>query len=205
MRFAILFIFCTLTLTASAQFWKKKKPEPIRYDLLPQPQGVFSIAISDANFNGPAVGVVALKRSIFDIEAAEDAILKEAKHNMRFRIYDAASYNFSALAQLYILQNRFSEAKWYLLQSNAISREQNDDKHTISNLLGLAAIKLAIGEPILAKADLQEAHDIAGLKGYTTDVTIIEQRMHDLQFNKPSALKVELRYAEAVEAGNKSQ
>jgi hypothetical protein len=29
--------------------------------------------------------------------------------------------------------------------------------------------------------------------------------MHDLQFNKPSALKVELRYAEAVEAGNKSQ
>jgi hypothetical protein len=104
---------------------------------------------------------------------------------------------------LYLLQNRFSEAKWYLLQSNTISREQNDDKHTIANLINLAIIKSAIGELPLAKIDLQEAHDLAVAKGFQSDVDNIEKRMHDLQLIKTSAPKAELRYAEAVEVSNK--
>ena len=55
--------------------------------------------------------------------------MHSAQHNMSEGIFTDASYNFSDLARIYILQNRLSEAKWYLLQSNNISRRQRDDKH----------------------------------------------------------------------------
>jgi len=207
MRFAILITFCTLSLTASAQFWKKKKPEEVfpRYPELEQPAYYADITVSAIKLNMPEVNEVPFKRTVYDIERAEDVIMAEAKHNMRFRVYNLASYNFSDLATLYLLQNRFSEAKWYLLQSNEISRQQNDDKHTISNLLMLADIKLAIGELALAKLDLQEAHDLANTKGFATDLASIEKKIHDVEFNKTITPKAELRYAEAVEANNKGQ
>lgn len=205
MRIAILIIFCTISITASAQFWqKKKKVEPIvRFEQLPDASYASIILPTEKAAVTPDFSAVILRRSVYDIELAEDIVMKEAKHNMRFRVYNLASYNFSDLAALYLLQNRFSEAKWYLLQSNTISREQNDDKHTISNLLGLATIKLAIGELALAKIDLQEAHDLANAKGFQTDIAEIEKRMHDLQFVKSTSPKAELRYAEAVELSNK--
>jgi hypothetical protein len=208
MKFALLVILCALSITASAQFWKKKKEPEIVYPRFPelsQPAYFSDITVTNTPMKMPGVFARTLKRSVYDIELAEDAVMKEAKHNMRFREYRLASYNFSDLADLYILQNRFSEAKWYLLQSNAISKEQNDDRHTILNLLNLAAIKFAIGEVALAKIDLQEAHDLANLKGFLTDVTAINKKMQDLEFNKSLSPKMGLRYAEAVEASNKSQ
>ncbi|HEY0246302.1 MAG TPA: hypothetical protein VGC01_12110 [Mucilaginibacter sp.] len=205
MRIAILIIFCTISITASAQFWQKKeKPAPIvRSEQLPDAFYISTIPVIEKVEITPNFSDVSFKRSTYDIELAEDAVMKEAKHNMRFRIYNLASYNFSDLAALYILQNRFSEAKWYLLQSNNISRGQNDDKHTISNLINLAIIKSAIGELALAKVDLQEAHDLANAKGFQTDIVEIEKRMHDLQLVKSTSPKAELRYAEAVELSNK--
>jgi len=211
MRYTLLIIFCAISVSASAQFWKKaKKPVPVeevfpRYDEIPQPSYFSAITVSDIKLSMPGVYIVPFKRTIYEIELAEDMVMTEAKHNMRFREYKLASYNFSDLADLYILQNRFSEAKWYLLQSNAISREQNDDRHTIVNLLNLATIKFAIGQAELAKIDLQEAHDIANAKGFASDLPAIDKRMHDLELNKYSSPRSELRYAQAVEASNKSQ
>jgi hypothetical protein len=207
MRSTLLIILCIISVSASAQFWKKKQKPVIfpRFPELAQPAYSADVAISTTNFNMPDVCLITLKQSIYQIELAEDAVLKEAKHNMRFRIYNLASYNFSDLADLYVLQNRFSEAKWYLLQSNAISREQNDDKHTIANLLRLASIKSTIGENALAKIDLQEAHDLANAKGFAADMTAIEKAIHDLETDRSLLPKAELRYAEAVEANNKSQ
>lgn len=205
MRLALLVVFCTISITASAQFWKKKKPVITRDALLPAVAYDFSVAVSGGHFDMPAVLPVALKRSVYDIEIAEDMVLKQAKHNMRFRVYNVACYNFSDLAELYMLQNRFSEAKWYLLQSNELARPQNNYKLVVSNLLDLAAIKLAIGEPGLAKADLKEAHDIAVARGLTTDADAIEKRIAELQTNKNPSPKATLRYAEAVELAAKGQ
>ena len=206
-KFLVLVIFSAISISASAQFWKKKKVEEVfpRYPELAQPEYFSALAISEAKTNMPGVDIVPFKRTVYSIELAEDMVMKDAKHNMRFRIYDLASYNFSDLASLYVLQNRFSEAKWYLLQSNELSRQQNDDKHTIANLLLLADIKLTIGETALAKLDLLEAHNLANAKGLIIDTAIIDKKMHDLEFNKAVSPKVELRYAEAVEAGNKAQ
>jgi hypothetical protein len=197
MRFILLLIFCTTTLTASAQFWRRKpepKPETLVAVSLPPPT-IVSKSIADYNFRP-----VQLTRSAYSIELAEEAILKEAKHNMRFREYSMASYNFSDLAALYLQQNRFSEAKWYLLQSNDIARRSENTRHLLDNLLILSDIKIQIGENTLAMADLQDARDVATAKGMLTDLTLIERKIKHLQTNKILTAKAELRYADAVEA-----
>jgi hypothetical protein len=204
MRLTLFVVFCTISITASAQFWRKKKAVT-RDASLPIAAGNFSVIVTNGEFDMPAVLPLVLKRSVYDIEIAEDVTLKQAKHNMRFRVFTAASYNFSDLAELYMLQNRFSEAKWYLLQSNALAREQNDSNLVVSNLLDLATIKLAIGERGLAIADLNEAHNIAIAKGLTTDADAIEKRIVELQSNKNPSPKAALRYAEAVELAAKGQ
>jgi len=211
MKYTLLIIFCALSLTTSAQFWKKKKPAPVVEEVYPrfpevdQPVCYTVIAVTDVKLNMPDVVFTPFKKTTFEIEMAEDVVMTEAKHHMRFREYKQASYNFSDLSDLYILQNRFSEAKWYLLQSNEISRSLKDDRHTIANLLTLAAIKINLGEAGLAKTDLQEAYTLANANGFTVDASAIDKRISDLQVNKLNSQKAVLRYAEAVEKSNKHQ
>jgi len=146
----------------------------------------------------PKIHSFQLDRSDYSYEAAEADIMKTAQHNMRFRIYADASYNFSDLARLYAQQNRFSEAKWYLLQSNIISRQQNDDLHTVANLMTLALIKASIGDYELAQQDLLEAHDIAIIRGYKDELKEIEKDIKYIKQNRDTFPKPELRYADAA-------
>jgi hypothetical protein len=201
MRFTFLLAFCILSLTASAQFWKRKPkaPEPEIEAAQPALSVITAIPLNIAISN---IADVRLIRSAYRLELAEEAMLKEAKHNMRFRVYNLASYNFSDLAGLYLQQNRFSEAKWYLLQSNAIARQAENTRHLLDNLALLADIKITIGENALAMVDLQEAHDVATAKGMLTDLTAIDKKIKHLQTNKLIAAKVALRYADAVEIAN---
>jgi hypothetical protein len=197
MRFFLFLAFITLSLSASAQFWKRKpKPAPEVLTVAPITP---HIQLKDV---APKLEMVKLPRSIYALEVDEDAILKVAKHNMRFRIYNEASYNFTDLAVLYLKQNRFSEAKWYLLQSNNIAKQAGNVRHVLDNLYLLAEIKTSIGELPLAMTDLQEAHDLAVSKAMLTDVALVDKKIKFLQTNKIVAVKAELRYAEAVEAAN---
>lgn len=198
MRFFLFLVFVTLSLSASAQFWKRKhKPAPEVLTVAP-----FTYQIQINNNPPSKLEMVKVPRSVYDLEIEEAAILKEAKHNMRFRIYDLASYNFTDLAVLYLKQNRFSEAKWYLLQSNNIAKQAGNARHVLDNLYLLTDIKISIGELPLAMTDLQEAHDLAVSKGMQTDVALVNKKIKFLQTNKIVAVKAELRYAEAVEAAN---
>jgi hypothetical protein len=202
MRFILLVFFCFVTLTASAQFWRRK-PQPqtetgtLTSVSLPPPTINTNALLTIGSFSPVSVQ---LTRSAYSIELAEEAILIQAKHNMRFREYSMASYNFSDLAALYLQQNRFSEAKWYLLQSNDIARRSENTRHLLDNLLILSDIKIQIGENTLAMADLQDARDVATTKGMLTDLTLIEKKIKRLQNNKTVAVKADLRYADAVEA-----
>lgn len=199
MRFFLFLAFITLNLTASAQFWQRNPKRP-PVEVLTATPVISFIKIKD---EAPTkLAMVKVPRSVYDLEAEEDVILTEAKHNMRFRIYDKASYNFTDLAVLYLKQNRFSEAKWYLLQSNNIAKQAGNSRHVLDNLYLLADIKTSIGELPLAMADLKEAHDLATSKGMLTDVALADKKLKFLQTNKIVAAKVELRYAEAVEAAN---
>jgi hypothetical protein len=131
----------------------------------------------------------------YNIELQEAAIMKVAQHNMRFRIYDVASYNFSELAKLYIKESRFSEAMWFLLQSNNISRQNNDDRLTISNLMDLALVKANMGDLTKAKEDLTEAQVLAQSKGLLANVSDIQKELKFVQQFKPVLTKAEWRYS----------
>ncbi len=198
MRFTLLLAFCTISITASAQFWQKK--DKTRYPQLSEANYTSAIAISPAtNRYTPNVVAFALNQRAYSLDLAEAFLIKEAKHHMRFRQYSIASTDFSSLSKLYIVAKRFSEAKWFLLQSN--------DQLTIVNLLDLATIKAAMGELALARTDLKEAHDLANLKGMSIELAEIDKVTREIELKNGSAsfAKTEVRYAAAVEAAKNTK
>jgi len=153
----------------------------------------------------PRIMPVHFKRCDFSIEAEEAFVMKTAQHNMRFRVYNDASYNFTDLAHLYAQQSRYSEAVWYLLQSNNISRQENDDKHTIANLVDLATIKAKMGEIDLAQQDLTEARDLAAAKGLNDNLETIDLAMQYITQNKLPKQKPVLIYADGAQNNGKAE
>ena len=200
MRIILLFLLCTTTITASAQWWQKKKPLEPRPPLLeevdyhPATNVLAAVPISH-----PRIHTYALLPSDFNLEANEDLMMKTAQHNMRFRIYNLASYNFAELAQLYVQQNRFSEAKWYFLQSTHLARQQKNDQLVISDLSRLAMVKSAIGDFLLAQQDLTEARNIASSRGWLAEMMEVEKKLNHIQRSRFVSLRDDTRYAELAE------
>jgi tetratricopeptide (TPR) repeat protein len=69
--------------------------------------------------------------------------------------------SFDNLAKVYRSQKKYPQAKWFVLQSNTLSRVKNDVPNVITSLLALAAIKSEIKDYDLALRDLNEAMKLA--------------------------------------------
>ena len=65
--------------------------------------------------------------------------------------------SYTDLSKIYYSQKKYTEAKWFILQSNTLSRARNDTPNIISSLLTLATIKSDIKDYTLAMGDLNEA------------------------------------------------
>lgn len=203
MRYKLIILFSVFSLSASAQFlhisFKKKKHPVLR--AIPQIKDRSLCHVSERQVVlFTEVKPYQYDESWFSMQAREKVLLKTVKHNMSWRIYNVASYNFSDLAELYIKMHRFSEAKWYLLQSNNLSRGQNDDRLTIDNLLDLAVVKERLGDLPSARADLNEAHDMAQAKGMKDKMDEINKMIPLLGQNKAFIAN---RYAETPDAAAK--
>jgi hypothetical protein len=207
MRYIILVILCALNLSASAQWWRGDFKKHKRYPQIAQVKDHSLKKFFEAKspLSKPKVTLVAIARSQFSLEINERIVMRAAQHNMRFREYALASYKFSELAQIYVKENRLSEAKWYYLQSILISKQQNDHQHTINNLVSLAMIKADLGDLTQAQQDLAEARDLARTTGRNNDVKMIDGKIKFVQSNKVWLPKSELRYAEAVDVTGKSK
>lgn len=68
---------------------------------------------------------------------------------------------YNNLSKIYRLQRKYVQAKWFILQSNSISRQKHDLPGVIASLIELSAIKGDIKDYTLAMRDLNEALDIA--------------------------------------------
>jgi hypothetical protein len=68
---------------------------------------------------------------------------------------------YANLSKVYYSQNKYTEAKWFILQANALSRARRDTPNIISSLLTLAAIKSEIKDYKLAISDLNEAWQLS--------------------------------------------
>jgi len=64
---------------------------------------------------------------------------------------------FDNLATIYTAQKKYSQAKWFVLQSNFLSRAKKDVPNIISSLIALAYVKIDIKDYSLATSDLNEA------------------------------------------------
>jgi len=209
MRFTLLLLFCGFSLTASGQWWRININLNFkRHERFPQLSRLKDHSVSNIRINTavskPLLTSVNLNLSDYSLELAEASTIKSAQRNMRFKEYNTASYNFSDLAQLYIRQNRLSEAKWYYLQSISISRQQNDDRHTIYNLMGLALIKAMLSDFESSRNDLTEAREIARAHGLQTDLAQVDAEANYIKANKTKLAKTEVHYAEALNIDSKS-
>lgn len=206
MRFSLVILLSVCCFSASAQWYHLDFKKHVRPEAIEQAPNHSIANLSVIKVNTPTTILVEqLGRSEYSYHANEYLILQTAQHNMRFRIYNDASYNFSDLAKIYIQQNRYAEAKWYLLQSNYISREQNDDKHTIANLIDLATIKAGLGDFTQAMQDLSEARNIAEARGFKDDMLTIDKKVAYLTQTRYTTPKVDVRYADAPEITAKAE
>ncbi|AYL94620.1 hypothetical protein [Mucilaginibacter celer] len=89
----------------------------------------------------------------------------EALNYTMLALHSYSAYNdtlglrtsFNALAKVYRSQRKFSQAKWFILQSNTISRQRKDTLNIIASLIELAAIKSDIKDYKLSMLDLNDA------------------------------------------------
>jgi hypothetical protein len=161
-----------------------KKREPAE-EILQSENHYVAAVFSQPEIVAPAIYAInLLTRPEGSYQYAEASLIKTCQSNMHYRLFHDASYSFSDLAHVYMQHSRFSEAKWYLLQSMAISRQQHDDKHTIANLIDLAMVKANFGDLVQANQDLTEARLIAKSKGFQDDFVEIEQLMDHLSKTK---------------------
>ena len=203
MRYLLIGLFSIICLSASAQWnpFKKKFVRPETEQLTCHSTS----RLSGYKVQRPKISAVTFDLSDYSIEAAEAVVMKTAQHNMRFRVYHDASYNFTELAHLYVQESRYSEAIWFLLQSNNISRQENDDKHTIENLVDIATIKAKMGEITLAQQDLTEAHDLAFSRGMTQYLETIELAGQYITQNKLPKERPVLIYADGAFKSDKAE
>lgn len=93
----------------------------------------------------------------------------EALNYTMLALHSYSAYNdtlglrtsFNALAKVYRSQRKFSQAKWFILQSNTISRQRNDTLNIIASLIELAAIKSDIKDYKLSMRDLNDALNLS--------------------------------------------
>ena len=64
---------------------------------------------------------------------------------------------YNNLSKIYRLQHKYIQAKWFILQSNSISRQKNDVPNIITSLIELSAIKGDMEDYKWGMRDLNEA------------------------------------------------
>lgn len=100
---------------------------------------------------------------------------------------------FDNLAKVYHDQKKFPQAKWFILQSNTLSRAKNDTPNIITSLLTLASIKSDIKDYNLAMGDLNEALQLS-ITTHTpkTEVEVLKNyaQLYNLLQNYPKEAAV---------------
>lgn len=88
---------------------------------------------------------------------AVEYVLKAIHYNSKLNDTLAIRDNFNCLSAAYFIQHKFTQAKWFALQSNYISRNRKDAPAMINSLMQLASIKIAIKDYKMAEKDFNEA------------------------------------------------
>lgn len=96
------------------------------------------------------------------LKAAEETLLKKSiPLSIRYG-NDRTNYNcFMALAKCYVGQKKYTQAKWYYIQSNISAKKAKYGQGEVLSLMQLARLKKVIGDDKLALNDFKEAEKLA--------------------------------------------
>lgn len=100
------------------------------------------------------------ERHAYQNEAISNTLLA-IHHYSRYGDSTGLRNSFDVLAKVYHVQHKYIQAKWFIIQSNSISRAINDNPNIIASLIELASIKTDIKDYKLAMRDLNEALSIS--------------------------------------------
>lgn len=94
---------------------------------------------------------------------AEAIIMNKALPLFAYKIHDKISLmkSYDQLADIFKQQKRFSEAKWFYIQSNMVARKLNNSSGIVNSLVSLAHVKMSIGDHQLALTDFKEAERLS--------------------------------------------
>jgi hypothetical protein len=98
--------------------------------------------------------------------------------------------SFDMLAKVYREQRKYPQAKWFILQSNALSRAKNDNPNIIASLIELSSLKTDIKDYTLAMRDLNEALSISSKNHYPlqeSEVQLHYALLYNVMKNYPKA------------------
>ncbi len=112
------------------------------------------------------------------------AIQKYARYNDTVALRNS----FDNLAKVYYAQSKYTEAKWFTLQSNSLSRAKNDTANIINSLLVLSSIKIDINDYALAQQDLSEALRLStAIRSPKTQLRVVKEyaTLYNLMEDKP--------------------
>lgn len=87
---------------------------------------------------------------------------------------------FQSLAELYFHQQRYSEAKWFYIQSQIMAEKLFDNHAMISSLAGLGKVKTALGEYTDALQDYKKAEQLALKNNYLTKLVEINADLGEM-------------------------
>lgn len=98
-----------------------------------------------------------------NFKEAESMVLKKALPLYYYKLKDKPGTMkcYDQLALIYQQQRRFSEAKWFNIQSNMVARKINDPSGIVNSLINLAHVKMSIGDHLLALKDIKEAEQLS--------------------------------------------
>jgi tetratricopeptide (TPR) repeat protein len=117
-----------------------------------------------------------------NFKEAENLVMKKALPLLYYELNDkiGAIKCYDQLAFNYKSQKRFSEAKWFYIQSNLLARKIGHSESIVNSLINLAHVKMAIGDLQLALHDIQEAEQLSVKNQYKFQLIEIKKDLFEL-------------------------
>lgn len=117
-----------------------------------------------------------------NFEEAENVVLRKALPLYYYGLKDKLGTIkcYDQLGATYFQHKKFTEAKWFYIQSNMLARKINNTSEIVSSLINLAHVKMSIGDYELALSDIKEAEQLSVKNKYTNQLIEVKNDLAEL-------------------------
>lgn len=115
-------------------------------------------------------------------EEAENLVLRKALPLYYYGLKDKLGTIkcYDQLGATYFQQKKYTEAKWFFIQSNMLARKINNSSEIVNSLINLAHVKMSIGDYDLALSDIKEAEQLSVKNRYTNQLIEVKNDLAEV-------------------------